>query len=143
MVSVGLLRVVIEEVLREEHGGVCRSAATPASGQESSHAAHLSFTSAESPCIRMGTTVWSKYARIGSACRNCEQVRPVGHRAHLEVNIALEANCCGLGVCLAITRLQGSDAGAGASTCSGFSYPARMSGASKLLAMVSISGHFN
>ena len=29
--------------------------------------ADLSFTKAESPCIRTGTTVWSRYARIGRA----------------------------------------------------------------------------
>lgn len=33
-------------------------------------AAHLSLASTDSPCSRMGTTVWSRYALVGSACRS-------------------------------------------------------------------------
>lgn len=39
---------------------VCRHEAT----------AHLSLASTDSPCSRMGTTVWSRYALVGSACRS-------------------------------------------------------------------------
>lgn len=31
---------------------------------------HLSLASTERPCSRMGTTVWSRYALVGSACRS-------------------------------------------------------------------------
>lgn len=31
---------------------------------------YLSLASTDSPCSRIGTTVWSRYARVGSACRS-------------------------------------------------------------------------